>query len=100
MTTSLQERFPDVATLLDLYCHANNFDMEKFKRQVRIETWQERHPTFKDDFQRVIDERLVTMDEHVRLTEIDFDTDDELFAYLQKIFDCVYNDGPDPYALT
>lgn len=100
MTNSLQERFPEVATLLDLYCHANNFDMGKFKHQVQVEKWRERHPTFKDDFQRVILERLVTMDEHVGLTEIDFDTDDELFEHLQKIFDCVYADGPDPYAMT
>jgi len=96
MGQMLQDRFPEVATLFDLYCHANNFDMDKFRAQVRREGWIELNPTFKQDFQKVIDERLVTMDEHVRLTEVDFETDDELFEYLQKILDHVYNDGPYP----
>lgn len=98
MSQSLKDRYPEVATLFDLYCHANNFDMDGFREQVRREKWLLRHPTFKQDFKRVIDDRLITMDEHIRLTEVDFDTDDELFAYLQRIYDHVYNDGPYPVA--
>ena len=99
MRENLKDRYPEVAILLDLYCHANNFDMDRFKAQVRRERWRELNPTFKSDFQKVIDDRLITMEEYLRLTDIDFETDDELFEYLQKIFDCVYNDGPDPDAV-
>ncbi len=99
MKQGLKERYPEVAIMLDLYCHANNFDMDKFKYQLQVQRWRERNPTFREDFKRVIDESLITMEEHLRLTEVDFETDDELFEYLQKIFDCVYHSGPDPYAM-
>ena len=98
MTQAFKERFPELAHMFVVFCNANNLDMDEFKKQLQVEKWQRLHPSFKEDFQRVIRDRLITMKEHARLTDIDFETDDELFAYLQKIFDYLYKDGPYPVA--
>lgn len=98
MPQAFKEEFPEVAAMFDSYGHVNNLDMDKFKRQLQVEKWQRLRPSFKEDFQRVIRDRLITMEEHARLTDIDFETDDELFEYLQKIFDYLYKDGPYPVA--
>ncbi len=92
----IREDYPEIASALSLYCNANNFDLDVFKKQLSNERWRSLNPTFKDDFQKMIEGRLITMKEHVDLTEVDFETDDELFEYLQKIFDHVYHDGPVP----
>lgn len=100
MTQSLKDSYPKIVWAMDCYFHANNFDLDGFKDQLANRVWQDANPTFKDDFKTVIAKRLISMKEHVDLTEIDFETDDELYDHLQKIFDYIYNDGKHPNSMS
>lgn len=96
MKQSIKSIYPEVASLISLYCNANNFDMAGFRDQIEVEKWRQRHPTFEQDFKRVVCERLISAQEYLELAEEDFDTEDELYEHLKTIFDCIYRGGPLP----
>ena len=88
--------YPAVARMVTLYCHANDFDLAALREQVRDDKWLAINPTFKDDFAKVIDERMFSPDEYFRLTGVDYESAEEVAEHLEKVFNFVYNDGPHP----
>jgi len=95
MKQSIKSSYPEVASLISLYCNANNFDMNGLRDQIQVDRWKTLHPTFKNDFKKIVSERLISAHEYLDLAEEDFDTEDELYEHLQAIFDYLYNDGPE-----
>lgn len=87
MKEPIASPFPKVAHMIHLYCHANDYDLDAFREQLRREKWGQLNPTFLADFKKVIDERLMTVGEYEDLTNEDFDTEDELYVHLQEVFD-------------
>ena len=64
---------------------------------VSQESWARSHPTYKGDFATIIEQRLFSLEEVNEATELEFETEDILYAFLQEIFDYLYNDGPFPW---
>ncbi|MGI9419131.1 MAG: hypothetical protein ACR2RA_14975 [Geminicoccaceae bacterium] len=93
---AISETYPAVARLVKLYCHGNDYDLDALRKQVSKEKWLSLNPSFKDDFHKVISERMFDPDEYFRLTRVDYETAEEVAVQLQAIFDFVYNDGPHP----
>jgi len=55
--------------------------------------WAER---FRSNFEHVLAERQLTALEYEDRTEVSFDTDAELFEYLEKIYQYLFYEGPQP----
>jgi hypothetical protein len=92
----IAETYPTVAEMVQLYCHANDFDLEALKRQVNKEKWLSLHPSFRDDLDKIITGQMFSPSEYYRLTGVDYETEYEVAGQLRKIFDFVYEGGPHP----
>lgn len=75
--------------MICLYCHANNFNLDRFREEVLDDRWSEQHPSFLSDFRRVIEERLISVDDFRDLAEKEFDSDEALYAHLRDIYETV-----------
>lgn len=92
MSQDIRTSFPTFAKMLSLYCHANTHDPAAFERQVNVPKWKELNPTFRDDFQNIVENRLISIDEFANITDIEFDSDDELYSHLKGVFSQVYHE--------
>ncbi|MEM8951323.1 MAG: hypothetical protein AAGA21_15800 [Pseudomonadota bacterium] len=90
---TIASSYPIVSKLIGLHCDANAFDLDGFRDHLAGEKWKKLNPTFLADFQKVIDERLMTIKEYEDLTNEDFDTEDELYEHLQEVHDYISRDG-------
>jgi hypothetical protein len=77
-----------------LYCGANVYGPDELKERLSRPTeWSER---FHRKFEHVLEMRALTAKDYELRTDIDFDSDDELFIYLRKLYDFLFAAGPYP----
>ena len=93
---TIRETYPAVADMVSLYCNVNAFDLDGLRKQVHKDKWLGLNPSFKDDFAKVIGERMFAPQEYLGLTEDEFETAEEVAEHLEKVFNFVYHGGPHP----
>lgn len=72
--------------------HANNFDPDFIKKTLGQKPIGEKK--LKEQFLRVLKERPYTFETWEDLTYASYDTDEELYEDLQKIYNYLFLDGP------
>ncbi len=50
----------------------------------------------KDNLRTMIEDRQLTLREFSMINDLDFDTEDDLYAYLQKAYEYLFEDAPNP----
>ncbi|WP_037306593.1 hypothetical protein [Ruegeria halocynthiae] len=79
---------------IGLYCGGNTYDPVKL-RQITTEKseWSER---LKRNFRHVLISRQLSVLDYEEKVDIEFGSDDELYAYLQRLYAYLFQDGPFP----
>ncbi len=79
---------------IGLYCGANTNDPARLKEISAERTeWSDR---LKRNFEHVLTERNVTALDYENQTDVSFDSDSDLHAYLHRLYDYLYRSGPFP----
>jgi len=77
-----------------LYCGGNTNDPAKLKENVTHPSeWAER---LKRNFSHVLAEQVLTAMDYEDETDISFDEDAELYAYLWRLYNYLFENGPFP----
>lgn len=77
-----------------LYCGANVYGPDKLKDELSVPS--EWRAQFRRNFEHVLGTKTLTAKDYERRTDIEFDSDDELFAYLRKLYNFLFAAGPYP----
>ena len=79
---------------IGLYCGANTNDPARLQEISAERTeWSVR---LKQNFEHVLTERNVTALDYENQTDVSFDSDADLHAYLHQLYDYLYRSGPFP----
>jgi hypothetical protein len=79
---------------IGLYCHANCYDPDGLRQRLDPPSeWSER---LHRDFDHVLKHRSLTANDYTRRTEIEFENDESLYAYVEALRDFLFSDGPYP----
>ena len=77
-----------------LYCGGNTNDPAKLRERALVNSeWSAR---LKRNFHHVLAQRTVTASSYEDKTDVSFDTDSELYAYLNRLYDYLFKNGAFP----
>lgn len=77
-----------------LYCGANVYGPDRLKEELAWSSeWSER---LRRNFDYVLENRSLTADDYARRTDVEFENDEALFAYVEALRDFLFADGPYP----
>ena len=77
------------------YCHANHFDLEALQANYGAEGTirRELRDQFLKEFDRIIAERSVSLEEFEVITGIDFDSESDLYSFVIEIRRFLFEGG-------
>jgi len=79
---------------IGLYCHANCYDPDGLRQRLAPPSeWSER---LRRNFDYVLENRSLTARDYSRRTDIEFENDETMFAYVEALRDFLFADGPYP----
>lgn len=79
---------------IGLDCHADCYDPDGLRQRLNPPSeWSAR---LRRNFDHVLEHRSLTANDYMRRTDIEFENDETLFAYLQTRRDCLFADGSYP----
>ena len=77
-----------------MYCGGNTNDPAKLRESTLVSSeWSE---CLKRNFHHVLAQRTVTAPSYEDETDVSFDTDTELYAYLGRLYDYLFKNGAFP----
>lgn len=77
-----------------LYCGANVYGPDKLKEELGWSSEWSEHLRWNFDY--VLENRSLTADDYARRTDIEFENDEALFAYVEALRDFLFSNGPYP----
>ncbi len=96
MTQNLPETLTHV---LKYYCDVDSFDTETpglIRRYLNHERFPGRNEQFKCELTEAILNHTISPEQYERLTNVDYDTPEEVEAWLRLLWQYIYGDEPIP----
>lgn len=76
------------------YLNANHFDPERRKQSLGLKP--DSDGKLKEQFKLVLEEQPYTFETWEDLTAVSWDTDEELYDHLQRVYQYLFHEGPYP----
>ncbi|MCL1038701.1 hypothetical protein L2750_16350 [Shewanella submarina] len=74
--------------VLEVYCHVNAINIELLAEHCKKEDWSYASPMeYKDQLRDAISKHSISVAEYDRITQEEFDSEEELYAWLTEVWD-------------
>ncbi|OKH87067.1 hypothetical protein [Thalassospira sp. TSL5-1] len=78
------------------YCLiADEYEVENTIKELSYLSMEEQERV-REEFRKIIDQRLWSQDFYLGLTGFEFEAEDGFYAYLEEVWQYLFNQGPEP----
>ncbi len=88
------DRFKPWLETMYFYCSSELYDLDRLKSYIAGNPGQREF--IQEKFQQILDERPFTALDWEKYMNLDQESDEELYAFLKKLYAFLFSDGPYP----